>query len=93
MKRKHLPSCKVCDAEMQNYRGATDIVYLFVQECCEKSDTWVTGKMLHDRFKSFCEINSLSYTLTPQRFYEKLKNLRVKRDNRHNQVHFQLGLI
>jgi putative DNA primase/helicase len=93
MKRKHLPSCKVCDAEMQNYRGATDIVYLFVQECCEKSDTWVTGKMLHDRFKYFCESNSLSYTLTPQRFYEKLKNLRVKRDNRHNQVHFQLGLI
>ena len=93
MKRKHLASSKVCDGEMQNYRGATDIVYSFMQECCEKSDTWVTGKMLHDRFKCFCESNSLSYTLTPQRFYEKLKNLRVKRDNRHNQVHFQLGLI
>jgi putative DNA primase/helicase len=93
MKRKHLASSKVCDGEMQNYRGATDIVYSFVQECCEKADTWVTGKMLHDRFKYFCESNSLSYTLTPQRFYEKLKNLRVKRDNRHNQVHFQLGLI
>lgn len=92
MKRKRLLACKVCDAEMQNYRGATDIVYLFVQECCEKSDTWVTGKMLHDRFKYFCEINSLSYTLTPQRFYERLKNLRVKRCMKHNQVVFQLAL-
>lgn len=93
MKRKHLASSKVCDAEMQNYRGATDIVYLFVQECCEKSDTWVTGKMLHDRFKDFCESNSLSYTLTPQRFYEKLKNLRVMRSIKNHQTVFQLKVL
>ena len=53
----------------------------------------MTGKMLHDRFKDFCESNSLSYTLTPQRFYEKLKNLRVKRSIKNHQTVFQLKVL
>ena len=92
MKRKRLSACKVSEEEVQNYRGATDYVYLFVQECCAPSEKWVTGKQLHDRFKYFCESNNLSCTMTPQRLYDRLKNLGVKRDMRHNQVHFQLAL-
>lgn len=93
MKRKRLSTSKVCDEELQNYRGATDYVYWFVQECCEMSDKWVTGKVLHDRFKYFCESNSLPYTLTPQRFYEKLKNLRVTRSVKNHQTVFQLKVM
>lgn len=90
MKRKRLSACKKSEEEVENYRGATDYVYWFLSECCKKSEKWQTGKVIFDHFKYFCENNCIPFTMTPHRFYERLKNLRVKHSMKNHQISFQL---
>ena len=93
MKRKHLASSKVCDGEMQNYRGATDIVYSFVQECCEKAEKWEKASTLFSGFVRFCQDNMLSSHLSAKRFNERLRIMKVPHSIRHKQSWFQMTLL
>lgn len=93
MKRKHLASSKVCDGEMQTYRGATDIVYSFVQECCEKAEKWEKASTLFSGFVRFCQDNMLSSHLSAKRFNERLRIMKVPHSIRHKQSWFQMTLL
>ena len=91
--RKKLSSSAVCDDELQNYRGMTDLVYWFVEECCQRADNWETGKNLFNRFGQFCQENALSSRLSSRRFYERLKGLNVQHSMRNHQNCFGLILL
>ena len=93
LRRKKLSSCEVCDGELQNYRGMTDLVYWFVEECCQRADKWETGTNLFNRFGQFCQENALISRLSSRRFYERLKGLNVQHCMRNHQNCFRLHLL
>lgn len=93
MKRKRLAACKVCEDELQDYRGATDYVYWFMEECCERSEKWEKASTLYSGFVRFCQDNMQTVHLTARRFYERLKSRRVPHCIKHKQNWFQLTLL
>lgn len=93
MSRQRLVACGVCDEELSRYRASTDVVYLFVEECCERSGRWEKASTLFSSFTRFCAENALVSHLSLRRFIERLKKLNVEHSIRHKQSWFQLTLL
>lgn len=92
LRRQRLEACEVCDEELDRYRSQADVVYLFVEECCEPTSEWVKGSLLYGNFMRFCEDNGIKANMMSPRFYERLTHLGYPRKKIHKQWHYRLGM-
>lgn len=71
-----LTESAVCNEALKKYVLSSDPVRLFLSERCETApDATITAKALHDAYKQFCLDEDLRYTLSRNKFYERVDQL------------------